>query len=296
MIWCSSLPAVERAQPWLGTLVSIRVEGLPSGEAHAALDGALSQVALVHRLMSFRDPSSDVGRINQAGPGTAVEVHPFTHAVLRQAMQLSAASSGCFDVTIGAELVEWGYLPQPLNACPNATWRDIELMDGNRVRLHRPLWVDLGGIAKGFAVDLAIQCLMSHGALQAVVNAGGDIRVCGPERETIQLGACDETGGAPLLEIADGSVASSTGTPNARTQAGRCYGPHVNGRDRRPADPRRFVSVIAPGCMVADALTKVVLALDSESAEVLQRFDAFAYMHHPEEGWRSIGQEMEALP
>ena len=292
MILCSGKQAqvVERAQPWLGTVVSVRVQEMDERAAHGAIDAAFEEIAGVHRLMSFHDPKSDLGRLNRSGPGDPVDVHPHTYEVLRQALEISACSDGCFDVTVGAELAAWGLLPCPAEAeeVPLGRWTDVELLGGNRVVFHRPLWVDMGGIAKGFAVDRATECLRAHGALETVVNAGGDIRVQGACAEPIHLRVGPWEGRMPVLEVMDGSVASSSGELERRRRQGRVCGSHVDGRRRTPARTDRFVCVTAERCMIADALTKVVMTEGEESASLLRRFDASAYFHDPERGWKQM--------
>src|SRR5690606_6452766 len=108
---------------------------------------------------------------------------PRTFAVLRGAKEVSERSDGLFDITAGARLVTWGFLPAPVGApVPDdtASWRDIVLEDENRVRFQKPLWIDLGGIAKGYAVDRALAAMGLGKDIQVCVNAGGDLRVSGP--------------------------------------------------------------------------------------------------------------------
>lgn len=288
-----SHPATERAQPWLGTLVSIRVLRLAEPDAHRAIDAAFQEVAEVHRLMSFHAPDSELTRLNRSSPGSAVRVHPFIFEVLRKALAFSAASGGSFDVTVGAELVAWQLLPDSFDpaAAQGGSWRDIELLPGNRVIFHRPLCVDLGGIAKGFAVDRATQALRAHGALRTVVNAGGDIRVQGNGAEPIRLAAQSSENTMPVLELADGSVASSSGHLQRRRRGAQFFGPHVDGIERCPAPTDRFACVLADDCITADALTKVVMAQGMQSADLLRRFGASAFLHDPATGWQSIETE-----
>lgn len=288
--------AVERSQPWLGTLVSIRVEAMPEREAHHAIDAAFQEVATVHRVMSFHSHGSDLSRLNRTGAGKPVDVHRYTSEVLRRAVRFSFSTGGCFDVTVGADLVEWGLLSGPVDAGnafhgAHGSWRDIELLPGNRVVFHRPLCVDLGGIAKGFAVDRATECLRAHGALQTVVNAGGDIRVQGKDAEPIRLSAEASMDTMPVLELADGSVASSSGHLQRRWHRGRMCGPHVDGVHRSPAPTDRFVCVVAERCIVADALTKVVIVQGAESVVALRQFEASAYVHDPDNGWQRLEAE-----
>jgi len=287
------MQAIERAQPWLGTLVSVRVQGLDEQKAHRAIEAAFEEIATVHRLMSFHDTESDLSRLNRAGAVSPVEVHPYTYEVLQQAIQISAATNGCFDVTVGAELVEWDLLPRPAwtEETPHGSWSDIEMLPSNRVLFHRPLWIDLGGIAKGFAVDRATDCLRAHGAWQTVVNAGGDIRVQGKDAEPIQLSEATAGDHMPVLELTDGSVASSSGHLQRRRHHGRLCGPHVDGVRRTPAPTDRFVCVVAEQCLIADALTKVVMIQGEESAAVLRRFDASAYFRDSEQAWQQLETE-----
>ncbi len=276
----------ERAQPRLGTLVSIRVEEMADVEAHHAIDAAFEEIATVHRLMSFHDAASDVSRLNRSCE-QPVAVHPYTFEVLDAALKFAASSDGCFDISVGAELVEWGLLPRPADAAraPEGSWRDIELRNDGRVMFHRPLWIDLGGIAKGYAVDRATERLRTFGALQTVVNAGGDIRVQG-RAEPIRLSAETATETMPVLELTDGSVASSSGHLLRRWIDGEMRGPHVHGARRSAAPTDRFVCVTAERCMVADALTKVVMAEGAESGGVLREFGASGYLYDPKVGWR----------
>jgi thiamine biosynthesis lipoprotein len=285
---------VERAQPWLGTLVSMRVEGLPIADADRAIDAAFGEIATVHCLMSFHRASSDVSRLNAQGYRLPLAVHPWTLDVLRCALYLSALSAGCFDISVGAELVDWRFLPLPASSVrhPEGSWRDIELRSDGKVQFHRPLWIDLGGIAKGYAVDRATECLRVSGVPFSVVNAGGDIRVSGRRTEPVALdtrrGTQTFVGPLPVIELRDGSIASSSSHRQRRWHRGRLCGPHVNGELRSPAPTDRFACVIAEQCIVADGLTKVVMAKGAESTRLLRHFGASAHIYDPGSEWRHL--------
>ncbi len=291
---CSNRRPIERAQPWLGTLVSIRVEGLGRAEAHQAIDAAFQGIATVHRLMSFHDPASDVSQVNREAANRPVEVHSWTYSVLECAQQCSRISEGCFDISVGAELVKWRMLPAPVEGHEprGGSWRDIELLPGSRVAFRRPLWIDLGGIAKGFAVDRATDCLAEFGPSRTVVNAGGDIRVHGSEAEPIRLGAPCSEGGMPVLELADGSAAGSRAVPTRCRHRGYPSGSHLDGALHLPAPRNRFACVVSERCMTADALTKVVLAQGEKSDNVLRQYGASAWIKDPNKDWRRIGAEI----
>jgi FAD:protein FMN transferase len=284
---------VQRARPLLGTLVAIRVEGLNPSRALAAIDAAFAEVEAVHRRMSFHERASDLARLHAAEPGETVSIDTRTHAVLTCARHIAELSDGCFDPTIAARQVALGRLPRPTGGRapdPGATWRDIELLSGNRVRLHRPLWLDLGGIAKGYAVDRAIELLVRAGAAHAIVNAGGDLRVAGTREEMIHLRGASRKGTVGAVSITDAALASSTSALDRRRVSRGWAGTHLHGRSKIPIATFSSASVIAPTCMVADALTKVVLAASpSVSQRALAACNAQAATHSDRHGWRALG-------
>jgi thiamine biosynthesis lipoprotein len=194
-------------------------------------------------------------------------------------LRIAEASDGCFDPTIAPQLVSWGFLPRPsttIDPDARADWRDIELVGNSHVRLAQPLWLDLGGIAKGYAVDRAVEVLLEAGTKQVVVEAGGDLRVAGTGAETVYLR--DGAGGvdaSPLAEISDAAFATSCGAVGRRRIDDRWCSVHVDARTREPSETTAHACVTAPTCMVADALTKVLLAADTKlSQRVLARFGA----------------------
>ena len=281
-------PVIERARPLLGTIVAIRVGGQSAARAHAAIDAAFARIARIHARMSFQDGESDVSRLNQAWPGERLRVDPETYAVLDRARVIARASRGVFDPTIAGDLVGRGRLPAPREARPpdpSARWDDLILEGRGEVSLRRPVWIDLSGIAKGHAVDRAVAALAEAGVTEACVEAGGDLRVLGAaQRVALRTGFPDEA--VAVVEIADGSLASSGGRADPRRAADDQHG---DGLGRGPIPPGRFASVVARDCAVADALTKVVLALGPASGTVLRRFGAAAHLREPDGAWRAVG-------
>jgi thiamine biosynthesis lipoprotein len=148
------------------------------------------------------------------------------------------------------------------------------------------LWIDLGGIAKGYAVDRAMERLRARGVAQACVNAGGDLLVYGPDMERVLLTPGEFPGDAlPVLEIENAAVASS-GLSVQADDADKAHDPHIDGRSRQPIGRGRFVSVVAEHCIVADALTKVVLALQEKSEPLLRQCGASAHLCDSRHCWR----------
>ena len=189
----SACHSIRRARPLLGTFVEIAVTNAGSGDADVAIDAAFDAVAEIHRLMSFHDPDSDVSRLNRNGSTQAVIVNRRTYQVLQMAIDLHRRSNGLFDIAVAAALQRLGLLPGPWSAMPSnpmerATAEMIELLPKRRVRFRHPqLQIDLGGIAKGYAVDRATEVLRGHGIESGVVNAGGDLSVFGTGAHVVHL-------------------------------------------------------------------------------------------------------------
>jgi thiamine biosynthesis lipoprotein len=253
---------LRRARPLLGTLVEIAARGGEREQLARAIDAAFVTVSQVQRLMSFHARDSDVSRLNRHAWRTALRVHPWTYAVLAEAQRVARASEGLFDVSVARVLVARGLLPAPRGVRvpdPRACYRDIRLLPGFRVRFHRPLLLDLGGIAKGFAVDRALQRLRSAGIDSALVNAGGDLRCFGPAAQRVHVRDPRAPWRLlPLAELRNGAIATSATYFSLRRRAGRDVCAQVDPRGGRGV-PAGSVSVAARRCITADAWTKVLL-------------------------------------
>ncbi len=281
-----------RARPLLGTRVDIRVEDPDESAANAAIERGFRAIADVHRLMSFHETTSDVSRLNRTAALEPVAVDPRTLEVLQRARDFSERSDGAFDITTASRLVAWGFLPKPDGApmpAQKASWQDVMIEDENHVRFRQPLWIDLGGIAKGFAVDQAIAAIGARTDIQVYVNAGGDLRVAGPHVEAVRLRSVIEMDAVPVVEIEDGALASSSGREHLRDRGGSRVGPHIDGRSGASVGADNFVSVAAADCLTADALTKVVLATGALAEPVLGHFGAIAYFYGLGAGWVTLG-------
>jgi thiamine biosynthesis lipoprotein len=249
------MTALRRARPALGTLVEL---GIGSDEdpraAAAALEAGWRAIRAVEEAASAFLPESDLGRLHAAPAGARVELRTDTAAVLGAADELRVRTCGLFDVTRGTGPWDWWL---------TADGRAVRRRTGH-VRL------DLGGIAKGHAVDRGVEAMAAElevrGAPVACwVNAGGDLRVCGLD---LPVRLRDEQGGGarPWLVLREGAVATSH---------------FAAGAERLTGGPARalHVSVAAPRCLWSDALTKIVgLTGDADHPAVRER-GATAWIH-----------------
>jgi len=260
--------SARRARPLLGTFVEISARGAPRADLDAAIDRAFEAVAEVHRLMSAHDSRSDVGRLNLEAATHLVRVHPWTYEVLRAACELHDATAGIFDVALGS--------PAPRSALQARS--DVELVPGHRVRFrHAAVRIDLGGIAKGFAVDRALACLQASGVPRGMVNAGGDLAVFGEDVTVVRI-RDPRNPGCELcrIEVRNAALASSGGRFDPFESSEAMDSAIIDPETRGPARRIRGATVRAPSCMIADALTKLVMLTGEAAAALLPQYGASA--------------------
>lgn len=276
MLHCVEL---RRARPLLGTFVEIHARASAEGPLKRGINAAFTAIGEIHRLMSFHDLASDVSRLNRGAFRKGIRVHPWTWEVLTRAQDFAERSDGAFDITIAPLLSEWDYLPHIYPTDDRATFRDVILESRNTVRFRRRLSIDLGGIAKGFAVDRAVECLRTAGLESGVVNAGGDLRAFGSRPQEVYLRDPAAPGKiAGLVSLRNRAIATSGIYFTRRTCEHFPVSPLVNGRSRQPHVRNISAAVSAADCVTADALTKVVLAQGDNFECVLRSYDAEAVM------------------
>ena len=255
----------RRAQPLLGTLVEVALHCGSAAAFVQASDVAFQALREVHHAMSFHDPHSDVRRIGQAAAGEVLTVNPHTWNVLYLARRIEADSGGLFNAAVAPALVQRGLLPSPDGAqVPVASGLvdGLALLSEHRVRVLQPLWLDLGGIAKGYAVDCAVEALQRLGTSDGrvhsgsmppgLINAGGDMRAFGRLRHPVHLRFSD--GLMHVATLQNGALAASSNAALSPDDT-----PHIDPRNQRSACSAFTVVVQAQSAAVADALTKVAL-------------------------------------
>jgi thiamine biosynthesis lipoprotein len=274
---------MQACRPLLGTYVEIRIgHSRPDAEA-AALDRAYQAIMLVQSLMSLREASSDLAHLNRAAHLEPQSIHPWTYQVLERAVDIYRASDGLFDCNVARRLADWGLLPATVVAPTidhqqtSASMADLVFHQDGRVGARRRLSLDLGGIAKGFAVDKAAEALMSEGVQWGVVNAGGDLRVLGDVEEAIHVRDPRNPAQLHFLgSLRDGAVATSGSYFSKELASLPNVSALVNPRSGLPLVSDHSYSVIAPDCMTADALTKVLALSGNDAHPCFAQFEAHA--------------------
>lgn len=266
---------INRARPLLGTFVSIGCNHADE----AQITDAFAAIETIQGLMSFHDLASELSQLNRGAHRTPISVSAATWAVLSFAQELSLASEGLFDITVGGHLAAQGLLPAHGDITPSrGSYRDITLLPGRKVFFRQALALDLGGIAKGYAVDCAAAVLDLAGVSNYLINAGGDLRVGSSEQLIHIRHPAMPQGLGPVIEISNAGVATSAGyftdtfTENAPASA------LVDPRQWHCLQLQGSITVLAPTAMVADALTKVVALQGAEAATLLSHYGAHAIL------------------
>jgi len=247
----------------MGTIIAISAEAGTARRALSGIEAAFEAIAKVERLMHPTRAGSDLLAIRQGTLGHPLAIHTWTWDVLSLALRLNQASKGAFDPCL-----------------PSAAGRltDLEFAAPQLVIPHVPVHIDLGGIAKGYAVDRALMALRAAGCHGALVNAGGDLAVFGDRNHDIVIR--DRGAGGRVIELRNAALATSEVCSAARPGEHSGY---YHGATRRAIRGGK-VSISAASAAIADALTKCLLADHGETkAALLESFDArlLAYEFNP---------------
>ncbi|MHB8520661.1 MAG: FAD:protein FMN transferase [Limisphaerales bacterium] len=252
--------------------------GDPSS-AGAAANDAFLRLAQLNDIMSDYDPDSELSKLSQtSGQGRWVKVSDDLWRVLERSQQLARQTDGAFDVTVGPCVKLWRVarrikrMPDPdvlAETMKAVGYQKMQLDPKTRsVKLRVPgMQLDLGGIAKGYAVDAALTVLKSHGIGQALVAGGGDTALSNPPPGRrgwrIAILPLDVTNAPParLVLLANAAISTSGDTFQRLEIEGKRYSHIVNPHTGIGLTDHSLVTVIARNCFTADSLTKPVSVL-----------------------------------
>jgi thiamine biosynthesis lipoprotein len=216
------------------------------------------QMEKVQTLMSSHDTSSEIAQLNRlskATPGIVCSIHPWTYEVFMIAQKVCKETGGLFDCGIGQYSPSY---PRSSDQFQGSGIGSIDLLQNQQIRLNLPVHIDLGGIAKGYAVDRGIEVLKNFEVKTALINAGGDLRIIGDIEQPIYLKE-SLYGDAYIYmgKLTDGAVAtSSTRFGRDNKKGGMSY--LIHPKTGECIEDDLSYSVVASTCVVADCLTKAL--------------------------------------
>jgi len=271
----------ERALLGFGTTLSLRVAHTDAAQADAALDASVATIRHIEDQMSLFNPASALVRLNR--DGVLRQPHPDLVAVLELAQSVSGRSQGAFDATVqplwavfeAAARAE--ALPSPADVAKARAavgWQHLAVSSGEIRLRQRGMGVTLNGIAQGFAADRVRAGLQARGIRHALINTGEWTALGHPDAaRPWLLGLADPRHEDALLArlALDGrSVATSADNEcsfSADRRHHHIFDPHTG---YSPAE-LASVTVAAPSCALADALTKVMFVAGFDGALRLAR-------------------------
>lgn len=269
---------MDRTWPVMGTILQLSAFASDSSVASGALVAGRAAVGRVDSLMSTYRPESEISALNAAaGTGRWTELSTETATVLRTVLRWARLSGGALDPTVGPLMHAWGFrgegparpAPEVLDSARSLVgWSRVETAEeGRRARLPvAGMAVDLGGIAKGYALDLALAAMKREGAGAAMADLGGNVSVDGPApegRREWNLGIRNPRGAGTIgtLRMTGGSVATSGDYEQRFVEDGIAYTHIMDPRTGLPVRGMAQVTVAAPDGITADALSTLLFVL-----------------------------------
>jgi FAD:protein FMN transferase len=270
----------RRAMPVMGTIAQFAVVHRDPRFAHAAIDAAFAEMQWVERTMTRFTETSDVGRANISAHRDGVIVTPETALVTAAALRWSHALDGRYDPAIGAISALWNVKNRhepprdelTRELADRRMYRGVEVGKSGAasvIRFHEAgPRLDLGSIAKGYAVDRAVQALRDHGITRAIVVAGGDLYALGtdPDGEPWSIGIqspLDEGELAGTLPLSDAAIATSGTYRQFFRHRGRRYHHLMDPVTAQPRDTAmQSLTIVGDSVMQADAATTALFGMD----------------------------------
>ncbi|MFA5311286.1 MAG: FAD:protein FMN transferase [Candidatus Omnitrophota bacterium] len=260
----------------LGTFVEVT-----SADRRAA-DIVFNELGRIEGLLSKYDPQSEVSRLNRSGK---LRVSPETFYVISKAKEFCAQTKGAFDITIGPLMDLWGFtskeylLPSKedirkalkLVGCDKIILRDKDNMIQFKIRGMK---IDLGGIAKGYALDCAARKLREAKIESCLINAGGQIYCLGiKSSQPWKIAVRDsrrDNGIAGYLSLKDKAVATSGNYEQSFREGKKYYGHILNPKTGYPKEPDIYsATAIADDSLTADCMATAVFLLGKEEGELM---------------------------
>lgn len=287
--------------PTMGTSYHISWVGIPDSAEQERIKKLVDErLADINRLMSTYDPESELSVINREGTGDGwYDVSIDLYRVLLMSTIVNRASDQAFDITVGPLVNLWGFGPDvKTNAAPEdssiqttlqQTGADVLKLrprdETYQIKLEQPRYLDLSGIAKGYAVDELARLLQKEGNGRYLVEVGGEIAAAGlkPDgthwRIAIEAPLDGNRSAQKIIELNGLGVATSGDYRNYFEEDGLRYSHTIDGRTGYPVRHKlASVSVMNESVAMADAwATALMVVGDKEGVALAEKLDLAAF-------------------
>lgn len=276
------IKTTKRTQILLGTVVEIQVRDADEQKAENAIIKAFAEVKRIDDLFTTYNEESPVWKLNNT-IDSIISVDPEIYNLIVLCDSITKLSGGCFDVSLDNLTKAWGFytddpqLPDKWiveSALKLSGWNNIELITNKKISKHRNVGLNFGAIAKGYAVDKAIEVLIKFGVKKALVNAGGEISVIGNDwvvgiqhpRETNSI--------IKKLKLENITVATSGDYEQYFEVDGVRYHHILDPKTGYPSTGLQSVTIINKSNTIADALATGVFVMGKEEGmKLLESLD-----------------------
>ena len=264
----------------MGTWAEITVYSQDAESANIAIESALDAMTEIDSLMSTYKQDSEISEINRQAGQNAVSVSSQTFFVVKSAIYYSEISDGAFDITISPLVRIWGFLRkqgripslEEINQKRALVNYKLIGFDSEHKRVKLPkngMMLDLGGIAKGYAVDQAVEKLRAAKMENVLVNLSGNMYAMGhpKDKKVWRIGIRhprQKKGLLGVLKLQEQAIATSGDYEKYFIHNGKKYSHLINPRTGYPVSGIASVTIIAQTAMEADALSTTVFVLGPE--------------------------------
>ncbi len=266
----------------MGTIVDVKALHSNITECKKSLYFAFKEMERIENLLSSHKPESEVSQINQNSGIKPQKVSFETFSILQRAKNYSIEFNGKFDVTIGVVTELWGFSGEGKAQIPDSKELKsvLELIGFQKMILNdadttvflsdKGMKIDLGGIAKGYAIDKAVEKLRENGVENFLLNAGGDIFASGQKIEKLwSVGIKHPREIEKLiakLEIKDLAIATSGDYERYFEKNGKRFHHILNPETGFPSEICQSVSVVAKTAEEADVLATYIFLVGKETS------------------------------
>lgn len=287
----ASLQRFEYRQTRMGMAVRVVLYAPSDSTARRTGHAAFRKMADLEAILSSYRDSSELNRLSRRAGTGPVSVSEPLFTLLRHAQRLARQSDGAFDATAGPLLDLWAAarrserLPDSSalrRAAARVGWQHVRLNEERRtVQLRADsMQLNVGGIAKGFILDRALDTLSAEGISRAMIEAGGDLVMSGPppgeDGWRVRLSGADPDGSARTVRLQHAAVSTSGDTEQFVVIDGTRYSHVVDPRTGIGLTHRLLVTVVADRGVTADGLATTVGVLGAEGGS------SFLDTHHPD--------------
>ena len=299
----------EASRMSMGCAYAIIAYGRDGAALPGIVDTAFDEVDRIDRLMSHYKPESALSRLNRDAAGAPVTVAPELFGLIAESLRYSRESDGAFDITVGPLMKAWGFFRGGGRIPGSDELADLRrrvgythvVLDADQktIRFDRPgVELDLGGIAKGYAVDRVVGLLREHRVVAALVSAGGST-VFGlgapPGQTGWEVGVQDPVDPAAAafnVHLKDRALSISGSYEKSFEKDGVTYSHIMDPRAARPVQGVSSVAVLAPSGTAGDALDDAFFVQGVErSRSYLKRLpgtEAFFFLPSPRRRWTLV--------